>query len=190
MTEVVDSASAGASRPGTIRVWDPLVRMIHWGVAGAILLNATVIEDESLAHEVIGYVAVGLVVARLLWGLIGPENARFSAFPPNPVAALRYLAGHLTGRHHHYLSHNPAGALMAYNLWLTILGMGATGYMMGTVRFFGYEWIEELHEGLFAWLMVSFGLHLAGVLLDTLVTRVPLVPAMFHGRKPSRQPEN
>ena len=45
------------------------------------------------------------------------------------------------------------------------------------------EWVEELHEGLFAWLMVSVALHLAGVFLDSLLSGVNLVRAMIDGRK-------
>lgn len=175
-------ASAPAARP-SVRVWDPLVRLVHWGVAGAVLLNATIVEDDSTAHEVIGYIAVGLVATRLVWGLVGTPHARFSAFPPNPVAALRHIAGLIRGRRKVHLSHNPAGALMVYNLWVTLLGLGATGYMMGTPRYFGMDWVEELHEVLFAWLMVSVGLHLAGVVIDSLATRVNLVRAMVDGRK-------
>jgi cytochrome b len=173
----------GAAPARLVRVWDPLVRLIHWGVAGGVLLNATVLEDESTAHETVGYVVLGFVLVRLAWGLIGTSHARFAAFPPNPVAALRHLAGLLRGHHRVHLSHNPAGALMVYNLWATLIGLGLTGYMMGTPRFFGMEWVEELHEGLFAWLMVSVALHVAAVLLDSWLTRTPLVRAMIDGRK-------
>lgn len=185
MTEALTSEGARPQAAPTraVRVWDPLVRIIHWGVAGSVLLNATVIEDESSAHELIGYVAVSLVALRLVWGFVGPQHARFSAFPPNPVAALRHLADLLRGRRHVHLSHNPAGALMVYNIWATVLGMGLTGWMMGTPRYFGMEWVEELHEGLFAWLMISVALHLGGVLIDSLATRVNLVRAMVDGKK-------
>lgn len=196
-TEAVSDTGVGAQAPApaapgpgrartprrSVRVWDPLVRLVHWGVAGAVLLNATVIEEESAAHEVIGYVAVGLVAARLVWGLVGTRHARFSAFPPNPLAAAAHVADLLRGRRKVHLSHNPAGALMVYNLWATVLAMGVTGYMMGTRAYFGMDWVEELHEGLFAWLMISAGLHLAGVVVDSLLTRVNLVRAMVDGRK-------
>ena len=136
-SETITETGVGAAAPApadrrSVRVWDPLVRLVHWGVAGAVLLNATVIEEESTAHEVIGYIAVGLVATRLVWGLVGTRHARFSAFPPNPVAALRHIAGLIRGRRKVHLSHNPAGALMVYNLWATLIGMGVTGYMMGT----------------------------------------------------------
>jgi cytochrome b len=167
----------------TYRVWDPLVRLIHWGVAGAVLLNAALIEDESAAHEIIGYVAVILVAVRLVWGVIGSGPARFSSFPPNPAAALRHLARLSRGHKSVHLSHNPAGALMAYNIWATMLGMGVTGYMMGLQRYSEMDWVEDLHEGLFGWLMISVALHVGGVLLDSRLTRVPLVRAMIDGRK-------
>lgn len=179
-----DGAQAPAPGPGqAIRVWDPLVRLVHWGVAGGVLLNAAFTDPEKQAHEAVGYVVVGLVVTRLLWGLVGSRPARFSAFPPNPVAAIRHLWGLRRGAKGVHLSHNPAGALMVYNLWATLLGMGLTGWMMTTPRYFGIEWVEELHEGLFNWLMISVALHLAGVVLDSLLTRVNLVRAMLDGKK-------
>lgn len=72
---------------------------------------------------------------------------------------------------------------MVYNLWLTVIVLGVTGVMMGTIRFFGVEWVEEAHEIAFSWLMISVALHLGGVLFDSLRTRVPLVRAMITGSK-------
>lgn len=167
----------------SIVVWDPLVRLIHWGLAVSILLNSTIVEDESKLHEWIGYVAVGLVGVRLIWGCIGTRYARFSAFPPNLFAARRYLMAAIKRDNIVHLSHNPLGALMAYNIWATVLLIGITGYMMGTVRFFGVGWVEEAHEIIFAWLLVSIALHIAGVFFDTWRSGIPLVRAMIDGRK-------
>ncbi|NNJ73673.1 MAG: cytochrome B, partial [Anderseniella sp.] len=87
-----------------------------------------------------------------------------------------------------HLSHNPLGALMVYNIWLTVLALGVTGYMMGMIRFFGVDWVEEAHEIIFIWLLVSIALHVGGVTFDTWRSGVPLVRAMIDGRK--RVPEN
>ncbi len=171
-----------------VRVWDPLVRMIHWSVAAGVLVNAAIVDEESATHELIGYAVLGLVLTRLVWGLVGTPHARFSAFPPNPAAAVRHLAGLLRRPHRAYLSHNPAGALMVYNLWAVLIGLAATGYMMGTPRYFGMEWVLDVHEGLFAWLIISVVLHVAGVILDSRMTGVPLVRAMIDGRKRLRDP--
>ena len=180
---VVDTSDGG--RPGArdIVVWDPLVRLIHWNLALSILLNSTVIDGESSPHEWIGYVAVGLIAIRLIWGLLGSQHARLSAFPPSPVAALRHLVALSKGDKTVYLSHNPLGALMVYNIWLTVLLLGITGYMMGTIRFFGVEWVEEAHEIAFTWLLVSIALHVGGVVFDSWWSGVPLVRAMLDGRK-------
>jgi cytochrome b len=167
----------------TIAVWDPLVRSIHWGVAACILLNATVIDDESKLHTWLGYAAVSLVGVRLVWGLIARGYGHLSAFPLNPVAVIDHLRAMARGEKRLHLSHNPLGAVMVYNLWACIAAVAVTGYMMGTVSFFGVGWVHEVHEAVFYWLMVSVGLHVAGVVIDTVRTGVPLIPAMLHGRK-------
>ncbi len=180
-----DSGHSGAR---TVLVWDPLVRLIHWSLAASLVVNGFLTDEEGSLHEWIGYGALGLVIIRLLWGLIGPRHARFSAFPPNPFAAIRYCKAVLNGDTTVHLSHNPLGALMVYNIWATVCVIGATGYMMGTRTFFGIEWVEDVHELLFDWLMVSVVLHVAGVIFDTWRTGVPLVRSMLDGRK--HIPEN
>lgn len=179
------SATSDCGRVGArcIMVWDPLVRLIHWVLALTILLNGFVLDGESALHEWIGYIALGLIAIRLFWGLFGSRHARLSAFPPNPVAALRHLAALSKGDRTVHLSHNPLGALMVYNIWVTVLVLGATGYMMGTIQFFGVEWMEEAHEIAFNWLLVSIMLHIGGIVFDSWRSGLPLVRSMIDGRK-------
>lgn len=174
-----------SGRPGArdVAVWDPLVRLVHWSLALAVLLNGAILDEDGRAHELVGYAALALVLLRLCWGVIGTAPARFSAFPPNPVAALRHLRELPDRSRPLHLSHNPLGALMAYNLWITVLLLCATGIMMGSPRFFGVDWVEEAHEIVFVWLMISLAFHVGGVALETLLTGVPLVRAMIGGRK-------
>lgn len=82
-----------------------------------------------------------------------------------------------------HLSHNPLGALMVYNIWLTIALLGVTGYMMGTNQFFGIDWVEELHESAYNWLIASVVLHAGGVIFDQWRSGVPLIKAMVTGKK-------
>lgn len=167
----------------SITVWDPLVRLIHWCLALTILLNGAIVEDEGALHEWIGYVALCLVAIRLVWGLVGSRHARFSAFPPNPFKAVRYFKALLKGDDTVYLSHNPFGSLMVYNIWATVLLIGLTGYMMGTMAYFGVEWVEEAHEIAFNWLVLSVILHISGVVYDSRHSGVSLVKAMISGEK-------
>lgn len=182
------SALTGAEHPSGILVWDPLVRLIHWGVVLMVALNAAVFEHEGALHLWAGYTVLVLVGVRLVWGLIGTRFARFAAFPPSPRRALDHLRGLSWRSKVVHLSHNPLGALMAYNIWATLLVIAASGYMMGTLRFFGVEWVEEVHEAAYLWLLISIALHVGGVLFDTKRTGVPLIRAMLSGRK--RVPED
>ena len=78
-----------------ISVWDPLVRFGHWALVAAFAI-AYISGDEggepSAWHEWTGYIAGGIVVWRVLWGLTGTRYARFSDFvvgpaPQSPISA-------------------------------------------------------------------------------------------------------
>lgn len=112
------------------RRWDPIVKLTHWGVVAAIITNAIVTEEGSGWHIWVGYGLAGLLALRLLWGLVGPTEARFSAFSPSPRRALAHIGEIRRGemvRHH---SHNPLGALMVYAIWATLLVIIASGIAM------------------------------------------------------------
>lgn len=111
-------------------LWDPVVRITHWGIALSVLANAALDEGGSLLHVSLGWLVMALLVLRLVWGVLGPGEARFSAFPPNPVAALRHLGQLATGRVRDYPSHNPAGAMMAYAFWACLALVTVTGLVM------------------------------------------------------------
>lgn len=121
-------AAAPSVRPVTL--WDPVVRLTHWSIAIVVLLNAVLTKGGGTWHVWIGWAGLGLLILRLLWGLIGPTEARFSAFPPNPLAAVRHLAQLAAGKPSEHPSHNPAGALMAYALWATLGALTLTGLVM------------------------------------------------------------
>lgn len=166
-----------------IPVWDILVRITHWTVAVLVIGELTVLDEDWAVHRWAGYVVLALVALRLVWGLIGPRHARFSSFPPSLRAARTHLAGMLRGRHEPYLSHNPLGALMAYNLWASLVAVCVTGIMMTTKTFWGVDWVEETHEIVANWVMISVLLHVGGVVFDTWYSKVNLVRAMVTGQK-------
>lgn len=61
--------------------WDPIVKLTHWGIVAAVIGNALVTEEGSGWHIWIGYGLAALLALRLLWGLVGPREARFGSFP-------------------------------------------------------------------------------------------------------------
>jgi cytochrome b len=112
------------------RRWDPVVKLTHWSIVLAVLANAIVTEEGSSAHIWVGYALAAILSLRLLWGLIGPAEARFSAFPPSPARALAHIREIREGRKTEQPSHNPLGALMVYAIWSCLLVIIATGIGM------------------------------------------------------------
>lgn len=93
----LDSNDVVPSPSRSRRSWDPVVKVTHWSIVTTILANALVTEEGSGAHIWVGYTLAAILALRLLWGLIGPAEARFSAFPPEPPTGAGPLARH-TGR--------------------------------------------------------------------------------------------
>lgn len=112
------------------RRWDPVVKLTHWSIALAVLANAVFTEEGSANHIWVGYGLAAILGLRLLWGVIGPAEARFTAFPPSPRRALAHVGDVLAGRRAEHRSHNPLGALMVYAIWASLLVIIGTGVAM------------------------------------------------------------
>lgn len=120
--------SGGSGAPGAIavRIWDLPTRLFHWSlvvcVVGSII--AANMGGNTLAwHFRFGYAILTLLLFRLVWGFVGPRYARFSSFPPNPVAALKYLrAGDAVTP-----GHSPLGALSVYAILVVLAIQAVTG---------------------------------------------------------------
>lgn len=112
------------------RRWDPIVKLTHWGVVASVIGNAIVTEEGSGWHIWVGYGLAALLALRLLWGMVGPAEARFSAFPPSPARALTHIRDIGAGRVMRHRSHNPLGALMVYAIWATLLAITVSGIAM------------------------------------------------------------
>jgi cytochrome b len=130
MTDVASSRLPPTGQ--ALPYWDPLLRLAHWGIAVVVIANYAFTKEGGSVHIAFGWAGLAILILRLIWGFVGPMEARFSSFPPNPMAALRHLGRMLRGAAPHYPSHNPAGALMAYALWaclgvITLTGLGMSG---------------------------------------------------------------
>lgn len=166
-----------------ILIWDAPVRVFHWlmvlSFAGAYLTAES--ERWRLVHVTLGYTMAGLVVFRVVWGLIGTRHARFSSFVRGPAGIARYLRGLVGGRPEHHAGHNPAGALAIVALLGMTLVVTAAGW--ATYNEVGGHWLEELHEGAANVMLGIVGVHVAGVLLASWLHRANLIGAMVTGRR-------
>lgn len=169
---------------GEVRVWDPLLRLFHWSLVAAFFTAFLAEEGESL-HDGAGYVALGLIGFRLVWGFVGPTHARFADFVPTPRGLLAYLRSIARGRPERHLGHNPAGGAMILLLLAAVTLTAGSGWLMVTDRFWGTIWVEELHEAAAYATLALVGVHVAGVVVSSLLHRENLVRAMITGRKPA-----
>ena len=193
MLDVVDdSVIKLPSNPKTrqVKVWDILVRFTHWTVAAGIIANLFFTEDGSDLHVYVGYTVLGLVVVRLLWGLVGTRYARFTSFFPTPTRLKHHLSALIVRRvDEQHLGHNPLAAIMMLSLWAVIIGLGVTGYLMETDIFSHIQMLgnkdvlEEIHELLANSLYLLVPLHIIAAIAMSYWQRQNLIKSMITGKK-------
>lgn len=166
----------------SIRVWDPLVRVLHWTLVVCVISNL-LNESGETVHRWLGLTASAVVVLRVIWGFVGPEFARFSDWFPRPSRLVPYVKALLRNEAPRHIGHNPAGAVMMLALMALVLSLGTTGYLMTTDAYFGQEWLEETHEALANILIASVVMHVAAALVESWKHKENLVASMVHGKK-------
>ena len=184
-------------KPTQIKVWDPLVRFFHWSLVSAFLIAYITEEDLLSVHTWAGYLIVGLLVTRIIWGFIGTHYARFSDFVHSPSTIIQFLKNTLALRAKRYLGHNPAGGAMVMLLIFSLLATTTSGILLlgaeeqaGPVAHWftqaGGYWgkaLEELHEFFANFTLLLVFIHIAGVIVERLIHKENLVSAMLNGFK-------
>jgi len=170
-----------------VRVWDRLVRSLHWLLAASVVTAwisghwPSPWFDEI--HHTAGYLAGAVVLLRLVWGFAGGRYARFAQFLRGPRATLAYARQLRAGREPRYIGHNPLGGWMVLALLIVTAALSLTGILYISDWLWGYEWLFDLHAAL-AWLSLVLVLgHLSGVAFTCWRHRENLVAAMCSGRK-------
>ena len=163
-----------------MRVWDAFVRVAHWTLAACIIAAWFA---RGAPHEWFGYAALGVVAPRIVWGFAGPAYARFGRFVRGPSRTLAYARRVLARQEERHVGHNPLGGWMIVALLGTVVLVGASGWLATTDRYWGVEWVQDLHEVLADVLAALAALHVAGVAYSSLRHGENLVGAMITGRK-------
>lgn len=166
-----------------VRVWDLPTRVFHWSLAlsffGAYLLAES--ERVRHLHVMFGYTVLALVVFRLVWGFLGTHHARFSSFAFGPRAVIDHLKGLARRDVRNHAGHTPAGSWAIWLMLLLALATAVSGYLY--FNEIGGEAMEEVHEvAANTWLLMVF-VHIAGVIVSSVVERQNLARAMVTGYK-------
>jgi cytochrome b len=179
-----DISLSNTPKTRQVRVWDILVRVTHWTVAAGITANLLFTEEGSELHQYVGYTVVGLVVIRLLWGLVGTRYARFSNFFPTPSRIKGHLSDLSVRRtDEQHLGHNPLAAIMMFALWAVIIGLGISGYLMEAKIFGSKDILEEIHGILANSLYLLVPLHIISAIAMSYWERQNLIKSMITGNK-------
>jgi len=175
-----------------VRVWDGPTRIAHWLMASLFGLSWWTGKTGRLDwHRWSGYVLLGVLVFRILWGFFGSSTARFSQFLRGPREVFQYLRG----RWALAPGHNPLGALSVLTLLVllfaqVVLGLFAvdvdgieSGPLSSHVSFEAGRLCARWHHTLFTALQVFVALHVVAVAYYALVKKENLVGAMIGGKR-------
>lgn len=162
--------------------WNLITRITHWLIAIPVLLDF-VIDGGDLSHNVLGYIALGATLFRLIWGFFTRDEANFSGFPLTAKKTADYAKSAFTKKTIHYSGHNPLASWTYIFMWILVIALGITGFMMGLDRYWGEEWLEGLHENFSNTLMLLVALHFIGLILDSWKFKRKTWLGMFNGKK-------
>lgn len=180
-----------STRP--LLIWDLPTRLFHWLLVISVVGCFVTIKVGGLWmdwHVRFGLLALGLLVFRVVWGLIGGHYSRFSQFLPNPMRSLRYLRDKPAV----YPGHNPIGA---WSVWIMLIVFGFQAvsglfanddiFTTGPLAYLNSDWSKTL-TGLHKaneWIMLAIiGLHIVAIFLYRVLRGQKLTSVMVKGSMP------
>jgi cytochrome b len=175
-------------------LWDLPVRLFHWLLLAAIVTSAVSANlDAMTLHIWAGQAVLGLVLFRLLWGVLGTRTARFASFVRSPATVLAYARNLPAQMKVLHLGHNPMGALSVLALIALTLIQAATGLfadddvltqgpLAHLVSSSTREWITSWHKLNFNLLLGMIALHVLVIVLYLRVGGQNLVRPMVTGK--------
>ena len=182
-----------------VRVWDVPIRLFHWLLVVAIIGLFTTGKlggNWMQWHERIGYFVLGLILFRVIWGVVGSTHARFSNFVRGPKTIFGYMKVFTKKDAPHYLWHNPMGALSVVAILLVVGFQAVSGLFADDdimlkgpyAAAVGSDWsslFTKLHKWNSDLILILTGIHIAAILYYVRVKKDTLIKPMFTGKKPS-----
>lgn len=176
-------------------VWDLPLRLFHWSFAFTVFacwFTAENKDDYIDLHIQLGYIALGLVIFRILWGFMGPKHARFSQFIPSPSQLVSYLKK--SNEKQQVAGHNPLGAFMVILMVLLIVIQTVTGLFIsddifssgpyyGTISSELEKAFKFLHLNTFNIMIAAIVIHICAIFFYWLVKKQNLILPMITGKK-------
>jgi cytochrome b len=165
-------------------LWDRFVRILHWSLAAVVTANLFFLDGHDEPHKWAGYFALVVVLVRLGWGsLPRAGHSRLKEFPLSFADFRRFLSDLPRRQSIPFEGHNPVASLNYILIWLMVLALAQTGWMLSWDRYFGEEWVEVWHSRISTALEVLVVMHLVGVFFDSWRYRRATFLSMIRGRR-------
>jgi cytochrome b len=178
-------------------IWDIPTRIFHWAIAITLGYSWYSMDVEyNLDHHFLsGFIALGLILFRIIWGIVGSRYARYGSFVYKPSEFFAYLKGFFKRDGGKYAGHNPMGALSVFALLIVILVQTGTG-MFADDEYYYFAPLNDYVSGSTAGRITEFHgtnakimlgiviLHIVAILFYRLYKKEKLVLAMITGKKP------
>jgi len=182
-------------------IWDLPVRLFHWCLVVTLTGLWYTSEQEgemTELHMQLGYVALGLVCFRIVWGFLGTKHALFTQFVPKPAELKAYVKKSTQPQNKQYAGHNPLGSLMVLLMLFLILLQAVTGLFITDDIFSSGPYngvLDENLEGLMATIhhygfdliTIAIALHVGAVMYYAVKKGKNLVVPMITGKKPEQE---
>lgn len=182
-------------------IWDIPTRLFHWLLVACITaqyITAEILENAIQWHFYIGYFTLGLILFRIIWGVIGTHYAKFSEFLAGPTRIMSYIKTLPKKDSHAHAGHNPVGGWMVMVLLALVAIQGISGlFITDDIYSNGpyYDAVSEstrdimntIHHTAFNVLLGAIALHIIAIIFYALFKKQRLVGAMVHGKKSTAQ---
>lgn len=196
-TDILSPAPAAAAptRAPSRRVTDATTRMLHWLIAFSFTGAYLTADGERwrLVHVTLGYTLAGLVVARLLWGFVGPRQVQLSVLWRRLQGWPAWLKSLATIRSFGALQaawkpgQNLLMVLAIALILALVLPLTLSGYAVWDE--WGGEWLEDVHEFFGNAMLAAVLAHVGLIALLSGLRRKNLARPMLTGRIPGTGPD-
>ncbi|RXJ67968.1 hypothetical protein CRV08_09165 [Halarcobacter ebronensis] len=184
-------------------VWSFLGRISHWLLVVSFFscFVTSFYENMLTLHISLGIVVFGMLLMKIVWGLIGPKYARWSDFRFALKDLKFYFIQKIKDRYRQIQpGHNPASSWFAFLVtWFGIVCC-ISGFVLygiqegnGLLSFLNDKYIsyanglDSIHIFLAYLLLIMIATHITGVLIEQFYHKTNMVMAMISGYKRAKE---
>ena len=178
-------------------IWDLPLRASHWLLVITLLVLYITSElgtDYMQYHIYAGYLMIGLVTFRIIWGVLGTRHARFVNFLTTPSNIIDYIKNKQSVEP---VGHNPLGGLMVLFMLCILLLQAVSGlFVSDDILYAGpYNGVystdldklmTQIHHIVFDLIIVAIALHIAAIIFYQRVKKQDLIKPMLSGKKEAK----